>query len=727
KEFPRGHPDLASSLNDLAVLLEGQGEYGKALGYSERALAMIQRLYPEQEYPRGHPQLASSLNNLALVLNAQGQYGKALGYYERALAMWQRLYPEKEYPRGHPDLAAGLNNLGFSLQAQEGYVKALGYHEQSLAMQQKLLQDFADLASEAEALGMGATLPLTRDALLSVSARVGRSDARVYQHVWQSKAVLTRILERRHLALFASKSRGAWDKWQTLLDARRQIDQVLALPTRDAAARDRDRDLRGLTEQKERLERELADLLPQLPRRQELDDLGPGSLRKHLPARTAFVDLLRYTHFEYDASKPGKKGERRADHYVAFVLLPGQAARRVELGAAEPIERALAQWRQALEEGKDGEAAKTVRRLVWQPMRLALPDQTETVYLSPDGDLTRLPWAALPGDKDGSVVLEEYTLAVVPHGPFLLERLLFPPKPASGPGLLLASGGIRYGDEPRPKQGYDYLPGTEGELRRVIALAGRRPTVALDGEAATVGQLTAELSRARWAHLATHGFFDEAAYRDEQKRIAKLWETWRFQAMHTTEQVGLRMRSPLGFTGLVLAGANRHDHGDSGILTGEGLVELRLEGLELVVLSACETGLGTVTGGEGVFGLQRAFHVAGAKNVVASLWQVPDVPTLVLMEEFYKRLWDKDKPVPAMQALRQAQLEVLRHPERVLKRAEELRTELAKRGLKPGELGRRGFAKVLGKLPEGGRIEERRRSPALWWAAFVCSGCADAR
>ncbi|HEV3257850.1 MAG TPA: tetratricopeptide repeat protein, partial [Gemmataceae bacterium] len=578
KDYPRGHPLLATSLNNLGSLFAGQGDFARALGYYERALAMRQRLYPEKEYSRGHPELADSLNNVGILLQDQGDSAKALPYVERALMMNQNLYPRTDYPSGHPDLAGSLDNLGDLFEARGHHGKALGYHERALAMNQGLLRHFGELVSEAEALGMAATFPLTRDAVLSVSARVPRSDARVYQHVWQSKAVLTRILERRHLALLATSSRGARDKWQALLDARRHIDRALALPSRDDAARDRE--LRELTERKERLERELAELLPQLPRRQELDELGPASLRKRLPARTAFVDLLRYTRFDFDASKPGNKGERRTDCYVAFVLLPGQAARRVHLGPAEPIETALAAWRQAIEEGKDGEAARIVRRLVWQPIRRNLPEQTKTVYLSPDGDLTRLPWAALPGDKDGSVLLEEYTLAVVPHGPFLLERLLFPAKPACGPGLLLAAGGIRYGDQPRPKQGYEYLPGTEGELRQVVALAGRRPTVALDGEAATVARLTTDLSRARWAHLATHGFFDEATYREEQQRIQRVWETWRFQATHTTEQVGLRVRSPLGFTGLVLAGANQHDHGDSGILTGEGLVELRLEGLE---------------------------------------------------------------------------------------------------------------------------------------------------
>jgi CHAT domain-containing protein len=113
-----------------------------------------------------------------------------------------------------------------------------------------------------------------------------------------------------------------------------------------------------------------------------------------------------------------------------------------------------------------------------------------------------------------------------------------------------------------------------------------------------------------------------------------------------------------------LAGANRPaadgdatTHDDLGILTAEAIAGLPLQGLELVVLSACETGLGTVAGGEGVFGLQRAFHLAGARTVIASLWKVDDTATRKLMRLFYSNLWEQG--MAAAEALRQAQLTVL--------------------------------------------------------------------
>src|SRR5262249_49107638 len=146
--------------------------------------------------------------------------------------------------------------------------------------------------------------------------------------------------------------------------------------------------------------------------------------------------------------------------------------------------------------------------------------------------------------------------------------------------------------------------------------------------------------RVRLAHLATHGFFAQKAVQGEQQRGARQLNDWQFSSSQTTEQVGLGRRSPLAYAGLVLAGANKPQEAgpDGGILTGEMLIRLPLEQLELAVLSACQTGLGRVADGQCVHSLQLAFHVAGCKNVVASLWNVSDEATAALMAVFYDEL-----------------------------------------------------------------------------------------
>jgi CHAT domain-containing protein len=173
--------------------------------------------------------------------------------------------------------------------------------------------------------------------------------------------------------------------------------------------------------------------------------------------------------------------------------------------------------------------------------------------------------------------------------------------------------------------------------------------------------------------------------------------------------------NPLVRTGLVLAGANRL--GPEATLTAEEVAGLDLRGTELAVLSACETALGHPSGWQGVQGLPRAFHDAGVNNVLTSLWSVSDAATSVLMERFYTQLWEKKQP--PMQALRLAQLFVLKHPGRVLARARELRKELLAGGVAEEALAARGIGKRSATLPAAAAGE---RSPVAWWAPWVLSG-----
>src|SRR5262249_10885424 len=136
--------------------------------------------------------------------------------------------------------------------------------------------------------------------------------------------------------------------------------------------------------------------------------------------------------------------------------------------------------------------------------------------------------------------------------------------------------------------------------------------------------------RARLAHLATHGFFADPRFRSVLQLDEKLFARRTFSDTDSVRRVGAGARNPLVLSGLVLAGANRSDTADRGILSADDLTRLDLRNLDLAVLSACESGLGESGGGEGVFGLQRALHVAGCKDVIASLWKVDDDATCAL-------------------------------------------------------------------------------------------------
>ena len=199
---------------------------------------------------------------------------------------------------------------------------------------------------------------------------------------------------------------------------------------------------------------------------------------------------------------------------------------------------------------------------------------------------------------------------------------------------MLAVGDVDFGE------GYRFapLPATAAEVEVLRGLAGDEGArfVALTGEDATAGAVRSHLPQATHVHLATHGVFMDDA---------------------VPGGGGAWARSPLVESGLAFANANE---GAGGVLTAETLIGVDQSGTELVVLSACETGLGTEVDGQGVMGLRAAFTTAGARSVLMSLWPVPDESTAALMSHFYEGLWEEGLPVS--EALRAAQAAVRSDP-----------------------------------------------------------------
>ena len=166
------------------------------------------------------------------------------------------------------------------------------------------------------------------------------------------------------------------------------------------------------------------------------------------------------------------------------------------------------------------------------------------------------------------------------------------------------------------------------------------PVTSLRGSGATEQAFRRSFGHPRFIHLATHGFSipPEAA--------AKGFRSGDGEDYWTSNPMGLSRIHPGLLSGILMAGANRPARvdRDDGVLTAVEAQHLDLAGTDLVVLSACESAVGTSTRGEGLMGLQRAFQVAGARSLVSSLWSVEDNATAALMDEFYANLWSRRLP-----------------------------------------------------------------------------------
>jgi CHAT domain-containing protein/tetratricopeptide (TPR) repeat protein len=741
KLYPQGGPAVIVGLTNAGLANSRAGNHQKAAAYQTEAVAQCEKLFPPDRFPSGTPLYASCLSNYASVLSDQHRFAesaeifgklvdwerkavagrsKEYGLYrlafalnnygsaslavpdfargraalEECLRLYEERFPPEHYKLGHPQITLALYNLGVGAYQAGRDAAAADYLGRAAAMARGyLIAEFA-VSSEAEALDRVRNMP-TRDSFLNATRTVPDGPRLTYDQVWGDKALIARALEKRHAAARVALADPATApqvkaNWDALTDVRRQLHDATLNPGTDpAAARAR---VATLTEKKERLERALAGVLPELAHRPDPADSTPAGLIKRLPPRTAVIDILAYTTLDRDPARPGPLGVKQTPSYTAFVLAPGQPVRRVELGARAPIDAAVKEWRKAIAAGGPSPAAATLRKLLWEPVAAHFPADTETVFLCPDGELSRLPWAALPGRSPDAVLLEDHALAVIPHAPYLLDRLTQTPRPA-GTDAVLALGEVRYG----AGGPFAALPGTAAELAGLTAAAAGRPVQVLRGTDADVARLRKELPKARYAHLATHAFFNETALAAEP--------TSKDAPGLKVKPTGSGARNPLAYTGLVLAGANQPGTAaERGVASGETLAELPMENLRLAVLSACETGLGAIDQGEGVQSLTRVFHLAGCPNVVASLWQVNDAATAALMAQFYHELWVNQRPPLA--ALRQAQLTIYRHPDRIAALS--------------GDRGRPALesaAKLGPAAPAKGPT-----TPTKLWAAFVLSG-----
>jgi len=515
-----------------------------------------------------------------------------------------------------------------------------------------------------------------------------------------------------------------------LLDRLRGVtQQIAALSVGDRPSdqsfspRDVPAALRDLSAERAHLEQRLAERSAVYRAIQGRTRVGASHVRAALPSGTALIDFVEYVHLEPQLkADEGLAEERRLVAFVSRRERPEVVM--VPLGPSQPVNELIDRWRASYGAGKTSSAGALdpgaeLRKRLWEPLVKHL-DGINVVLVSPDGPLNGLPLAALPGSKEGTFLIHDYAFAGVPVPQLLPELLRDQPQQGKLPPSLLLAGGIDFGEEQARDAGklsgklppvpvFPPLPGAESEVNVLRiqfehSFPGAAALKVLRKDQATKQAVLDAVPLHRFVHLATHGFFADGS-EESAVAVAQRAALLRGGLELRPEAAG---RHPGLLSGLVFAGANRLDRRpEETIFTALEAADLDLAKVELLVLSACDTGRGQVAGGEGVLGLQRAFQLAGARSVVASLWKVPDEATQRLMSEFYKNLWEKK--LSKLESLRQAQLTMLREFKPQAKRARGPKTKTAALPAEP--------------LPErksaGG--EATRLSP-FYWAAFVLSG-----
>ncbi|MCF8247126.1 MAG: tetratricopeptide repeat protein [Saprospiraceae bacterium] len=665
KALGKEHPEYAQSLHNLASLYHNMGQYGKAETRYLEAKAIREKALGKE-----HPLYAGSLNNLAVLYSNMGQYGKAEPLFFESKAI-----REKALGKEHPDYAVSLNGLANLYGAMGQYEKGKPYYLELSTVNQTLIAKALLHLSEQELNNYLNTFSEDQHHTLSFNQLSGRGmlTAACFDNSLFYKGFL--LNASNHLRNLANSSPEATESFNQLKGYGRRLAAQYSLPVSD-----RDNSLiAGLEEKADQLEKDLTRTVA-----------GFGEARRQVNWQEVQATLktgeaaIEFVHYRY-----WDKKQTDSTMYAALLLRPGEVQplfiplfEEKQLTAVltpDNKEQRSELFAQIYSRG--AQPLKTTQltglyELIWQPLDSLLKN-VKTVYFSPSGLLHRINFDAvpIPSLKEGKrvgILSDQFQLVrlgstrslVVPDltkSDATNEALLFGGiqyemdttffvQNSTSQDMLTAHSELSftYADRSLPQRGesWGYLPGTEKEVSSIHSLLQKSKfssqmfssDAASEESFKTIGK---DKPSPRILHLATHGFF----FPDPQSAIRN---------PQSDESVFKISDHPMIRSGLILTGGNHawqtgkplKPGMDDGILTAYEISQMNLSNTELVVLSACETGLGDIQGNEGVYGLQRAFKIAGAKYLVMSLWQVPDQETSVFMTTFYKNWLEGKMSIP---------------------------------------------------------------------------------
>ncbi|MBL0238714.1 MAG: CHAT domain-containing protein [Saprospiraceae bacterium] len=661
KVLGKEHPDYANSLNNLAVFYDDMGNYEKA-----EPLYLESKVIMEKVLGKDHPDYASSPNNLANLYYEMGKYERVESLHLEAKALRQKVLGKE-----HPDYTSSLTNLVRLYERQNRYLDSDPLNEEAFILSQTRLINSMSFLSEKELAkyilkfqNSSSELSAYLLARQAEKSQTGNLSALVYDHVLFYKGFLLTAASRQNTLSAASTESKEINV--RLKVYQRQLATEYAKPIAER------NDINELEEKANIAEKELArsvagyaDAIRQIKWKEVQATL------KQTDAAMEFISFKVNFPLTTDSNlyaallvKPGdkqpkfiplfesksldsllhSKSERKADYVNSLYTL---AERGI---VAEPGPK------------------KSLYEILWKPLEKELTG-IKTIYFSPSGLLHRINLDAI-AISETETLADKYKLVELNS----TRQLVIPRQIKNGNNDAVLYGGIQFeqdstfqNNEPlivSRSRGelsfssidstlrggsWNYLAGTEREvnsIEKIMETSGLKVILKTGYEATEESFKNIGVNNAsspRILHIATHGYFFPDPKGSRQSLVGG----------NHDEPVFKMSEHPMLRSGLIMAGGNASWQGkqtlegrEDGILTAYEISLMNLSNTELVVLSACETGLGDIQGNEGVYGLQRAFKIAGAKYLIMSLWQVPDKQTSILMTTFYKKWLEEKLNIP---------------------------------------------------------------------------------
>ncbi len=651
------HTSHVVSLHNLGRIARERKDYAKAEDYYRKAISIVEKAFGPE-----NPRLAFILNNIANIYRARGEYAKSLEAHLRVLRI-------SEQTRGpyHPLTLLSLGNIAKTYAAQGNIAEAIRFQSRVDTVIERNIELNLAIGSERQKMFYLSSTAERTDRTISLNCDLAPNDEAA-----SALAALV-LLQRKGRALdamsesFASLRQRSRTEEQSLIEQYNLVTSELARLVLNGPQRlsfeEHQKKIGDLEERKERLESEISRRSAEF--RAGSQPVTLSAVQAAIPADAALIELAVYRPFDPKAESNSEAyGEPR---YIAYVLRQKGAVRWSDLGDAKEIDESISSLREALGDPlrRDvRERARATDERVMQPVRALVGDATR-LLISPDGALNLIPFEALV-DEQRRYLIERYSFTYLTSGRDLLRLQVARSEHSSS--LVIADP--LFGEPDAPQPAVDENAHSRARRRQSKTSAGDlssvyfAPLAGTAQEARAIKSLFPEVSTLlkreatesslkridapRLLHIATHGFF--------------LMEGAAGPNLQATRSARAKVDNPLLRSGLALAGANlRKGASDDGILTALEATGLNLWGTKLVTLSACDTGLGEVKNGEGVYGLRRAFVLAGTESLVMSLWPVSDYVTREMMTAYYKGL---KQGQGRGEALRQVQLAMLRSVDR---------------------------------------------------------------
>jgi CHAT domain-containing protein/Tfp pilus assembly protein PilF len=676
KALGKDHPDVALVLNNMALLYQFTGRYAEAEPLYKRPLDIKERVLGKD-----HSDVATSLNNLAGLYQATGRYAEAEPLYKRSLEI-----TERALGRDHPDVATSLSNLA-ALYATTG--KHLDSHRmftRGSIINEKKRENIFLLLSEKQKINYMDQNKWNIQGFISHSAKFLENDNQAISQTFdawlRSKGSVMEAQGRYIDAVTQSENPEIKRKFDELTNIRRDVARLQLSGPGKMNPEEYKKRLEELEGKKGGLEAELTRLskdfaLEKMVGRADIKKITEILLQNE--KASVYIDFAHVTLTVWKGEKP--LGAR----YLVFLLLPKKepVVKLIDLSESEKVDRHIKAYLEEMKRSKEyGELprerilkaeAKALYELLLKPIEAEIRGKKH-LYISPDGNLNLIPFEVLM-TPEGKYLMEDYSITYIAAGRdimrFMDETL------AKGEPLIMADPDYDMGLQEKVKVARDMgiietrgaaplsrdakdmrfkrLPDTKQEANAIEGILKEKYKANVQNyqDKKALEEVLFKAKEPRILHLATHGYF----LRDEEVKTQP--QIMGFISQEREKFVDPGIENPMLRSGIVLAGVNAslREGRDDGVVSAEKILGLRLKGTDLVVLSACETGVGDVKSGEGVFGLKRSFILSGAKTVVMSLWSIPSKETTELMMDFYTLM---SRGRTKAEALREARLNLMK-------------------------------------------------------------------